>query len=243
MATLSELVSTLAQVTGLPEATVFAYGRFAREAGYIAQAGRGRGGAQMTAIDAANLIIAMCGTPVTREAGEAIRTFRALPAWRGISTQVFDPIERWVAKYERIISANNDYANFGTFMDFLISESISGDLELMLRSLPVHDVPRPPHPDFPEVWKKYIEDRTSVSFKLPESIDVIEDIEMNIKLKTNSQAASFNLGETGLIASNYKSIEFNNEDECAKYGDLSIEYCISQRTILAAGRCVADREN
>ena len=61
MATLSNLVSALAQVTGLPEATVFAYGRFAREAGLISQAGRGLGGAQMTATDATNLLFAVCG--------------------------------------------------------------------------------------------------------------------------------------------------------------------------------------
>ena len=35
MAGLSDLVSTLSRVAGVPEATVFAYGRFAREANLI----------------------------------------------------------------------------------------------------------------------------------------------------------------------------------------------------------------
>src|SRR5262244_3366259 len=78
MANLSELVSGLSVVTGVPEATVFAYGRFAREAGLIAQRGRGRGAATMGPEDAANLVIAVGGTAVTREGGEAINIYRPM---------------------------------------------------------------------------------------------------------------------------------------------------------------------
>ena len=78
MATLSELVEGLAYVTRIPEATVFAYGRFAREAGAINQKGRGRAAAEMSATDAANLLIAVGGTAVTREAGDAVRRYRPM---------------------------------------------------------------------------------------------------------------------------------------------------------------------
>jgi hypothetical protein len=65
MATLSDLVTTLSWATSIPEATVFAYGRFAREAGFISQSGRGKGAAKMALTDAANLLIAIGGTAIS----------------------------------------------------------------------------------------------------------------------------------------------------------------------------------
>jgi len=78
LATLSELVSQIAELTDIPKATIFAYGRFAREGGLISQKGRGRGGASMTATDVANFLIALGGTSVTREAANAIALFRRM---------------------------------------------------------------------------------------------------------------------------------------------------------------------
>jgi hypothetical protein len=248
MATLSQLVSTLANVMGLPEATVFAYGRFAREAGYISQAGRGRGGAQMTAVDAANLIIALSGTSVTREAGKAIETFMALQGWLKFPTErLLEPIERWIDKYRCVTKQNDEYFMFGPFMDFLIAESASGDLEWMLRSIPVYDVPRRPDPDWGRTWMHYADGTTPPSYRLPEQVDIIEDILMEIKLTTNSPAASFVLGVRGVFDNKILNIYFGDEDEdifetSKKNGDLCIEYCISQQTILAAGRCIDERE-
>ena len=89
MASLSDLVESLSRVSGVAEATVFAYGRFAREADAIAQKGRGRGAASMTAKDAANLLIAIGGTPITREAGQAVKTFRPLSRPHTLRTTQF----------------------------------------------------------------------------------------------------------------------------------------------------------
>src|SRR5215471_16707790 len=98
MATLSDLVTALAGVTGLPESMVFAYGRFARQAGLISQKGRGRSAAAMTLTDAVNLLIAVAATGVTREAGSAVESFRSLKQGRlydlagGLSTALL----RWL---------------------------------------------------------------------------------------------------------------------------------------------------
>lgn len=78
LAALSDLTAILARTSGVPEATVFAYGRFAREAGLISQRGRGPGAARMEARDAANLLLALGGTATTREAPSAIRHFGGL---------------------------------------------------------------------------------------------------------------------------------------------------------------------
>jgi hypothetical protein len=96
MATLSNLVSAL-DGCGVPQATVFAYGRFAREAGLIAQKGRGRGAATMTATDAANLLIAIGGTDVTREAASAINIYRPMKAayYRDKKGMSFAPLAQW----------------------------------------------------------------------------------------------------------------------------------------------------
>jgi hypothetical protein len=57
MATLSALVKAIAAVQGFDENQVLWIARYLREDGLISQGGRGRGGARMSALDAANLLI------------------------------------------------------------------------------------------------------------------------------------------------------------------------------------------
>jgi hypothetical protein len=79
MATLSKLVKAVAQVEGLDEVTVGIYARAAREAGFISQGGRGRGAAQMTIEDAANLLIAVNGCPLAKDVKKRLPAIRKLP--------------------------------------------------------------------------------------------------------------------------------------------------------------------
>jgi hypothetical protein len=237
MATLSDLVSALASVIGLPEATVFAYGRFAREAGYIAQGGRGRGGARMTVADAANLVVAIGGTRITREAGDAIKAFRGLrgnlePRYHG-----FPQIERWLAKY-RESYPSRDYFEFGSFLDFLIAESMSSELEPLLRSLPVHDVPENA-PDFWEIHERFTEDHTSVPLKASENINLFEDIILEIEFVPNFGQASISLQGFGLIAYHFFAVRFGAGERGARFGDLATSSTITQRTLLSVGRCLS----
>src|SRR5262249_35024787 len=136
MANLSELVSGLSVVTGVPEATVFAYGRFAREAGLIAQRGRGRGAATMGPEDAANLVIAVGGTAVTRESGEAIKIYRPM---RGVIFDFEDSLRdmflTWLKPLGLEIVDQGEFGkqyvlntDFGSFLEFLICEAGQGDL-------------------------------------------------------------------------------------------------------------------
>jgi hypothetical protein len=138
-------------VTGLPEATVFAYGRFAREGGEIEQKGRGRGAAKMTVRDAANLLIAVAGTSVTRDAPSAIRDFRNMTAAVHVYRESFEPrFEAWLEPIgvERVRGMTLLKGNFGSFLEFLIAQAGTGGLAQLLRDIPTTEIPK-------KLWRKW----------------------------------------------------------------------------------------
>jgi hypothetical protein len=78
MATLTELVETVANVEGLDSASVRLIARLVREAGLVTTGGRGPSAGQMTVKDAANLLIAVNATGKVQEAAQTVRSFRRL---------------------------------------------------------------------------------------------------------------------------------------------------------------------
>jgi hypothetical protein len=139
MVTLSDLVSVVSDRTDIPNATVFAYGRFTRQAGLISQKGRGRGAAKMSETDAANLLIGLCGTAVIREAGEAVNQFRSM---KGRAYFLDDNTETehrsWLSQFGFVRGdADKLRGDFGKFFDWLIGESKSGRLFEILEKVPV----------------------------------------------------------------------------------------------------------
>jgi hypothetical protein len=75
MATPGQMVHTIAEAMGVPAATVAQYDRVLAENGLRSKGGRGLSAAQMTAGDAANLLIAIMGSPMSGAAiKEAART-------------------------------------------------------------------------------------------------------------------------------------------------------------------------
>jgi hypothetical protein len=170
MATLSDLVTALSGVTGLPEATVFAYGRFARQAGLISQKGRGRSAASMSVTDATNLLIAVCATDVTREAGAAIKTFRSLGRGRlydfspGLSHAILPWLEPLGIK---ALGTGQDAfevrGNFGGFFEHLITGAVTGSLSSVFRHIPVAEIPK-------ELWSRW---KRSKSIHLEESMELL----------------------------------------------------------------------
>lgn len=68
MALLSKLVSVIAEVEGIEESFVISAARYLREAGYITQAGRGRGAAHMQSKDAIALLIAVNASSIAKDA-------------------------------------------------------------------------------------------------------------------------------------------------------------------------------
>jgi hypothetical protein len=70
MATPGQLVKCVAEALGIPEPTVVQYDRLLAENGLRSKGGRGTSAAKVTAVDAANLLIAIMGSPV---AGASIK--------------------------------------------------------------------------------------------------------------------------------------------------------------------------
>jgi hypothetical protein len=81
MATLSELVNTIAAVEAIDPATVTLIARYIREAGLIATRGRGPSAATMGVKDAANLLIGVNATTNAAEAAKAVSVYRALESY------------------------------------------------------------------------------------------------------------------------------------------------------------------
>src|SRR5882672_505407 len=80
MATLSTVVSAVANVEGLDPSTVELIARNIREAGHIVTGGRGLSAAQMSVRDVANLLIAVNASSIAREAADQVVTYRELIA-------------------------------------------------------------------------------------------------------------------------------------------------------------------
>jgi hypothetical protein len=112
MATLSELVNTVAVVTGMDAAAVALPARHAREAGLIAMSGRGPSAASMRLSDAANLLIAINTTKHASEVARAI------------------PLYRQLVPYERDAEGNRRalerVGRFGEIMELLIRAAGTG---------------------------------------------------------------------------------------------------------------------
>jgi len=183
MATLSDLVTALAGVTGMPEATVFAYGRFARQAGLISQKRRGRSAASMSATDAANLLIAVGATDVAREAGTAIKSFRTLERGRlyEFAPDLSHAIVPWLEPLGITALGPEKGAyelrgNLGRFFEHLIIGTVTGSVSSVFRRIPVAEIPK-------ELWSKW---KRSKSIHLEESIELLVEKEL-VKLKAPSE--------------------------------------------------------
>jgi hypothetical protein len=82
MATLTQLVDTIAKVEGLERSTVNLVARYVREAGLIATHGRGTSAATMGVKDAANLLIGVNATTTGKDAARTVLAYRALVSYQ-----------------------------------------------------------------------------------------------------------------------------------------------------------------
>jgi hypothetical protein len=243
MATLTNLVSALAHVTGLPEATVFAYGRFARQAGLISQGGRGLGGAQMTATDATNLLFAVCGTRVTRDAGKAISALRPLPGEITDSQRNPAELQGWTDRFTEFAAKQSGEVQLqlGTFVDYLIYEACGGNFEALIRSLKIYNVPGPmghPDPQFEEAVETFYKNKSLLPIKKAEAIDVFEDVNVHLGFSSSLDHVVFAIDYNRFLGNDSLHIRFGRQVFPPPGGDLSTDSSVTQRTILAIGACL-----
>jgi hypothetical protein len=262
MATLSDLVTAVSAVTGLPEATVFAYGRFARQAGLIQQKGRGRSAAAMSIADAANLLIAIAATGVTKEAGKAIETFRSLRNGR-----FYDFIGGGVSSFyamdwlKKIGIAPNDLpethgfkiqGKFGRFFEFFIDSTLNGDLANVFKHIPVVEIPD-------DLWRSWKRDKSAY---LEESMDELvkkglitpkpatdlqfgEDINVEVSLSRLVPAVEIEFRRMWDGPQTVYAITFGPERGAQSRAphDMRLIATITQHVVAAAGLVVSDTVN
>jgi len=88
-----ELVKTVAQVMGLPEATIVVHDRNLVVAGLRSKHGRGRGAAQVTARDAANLLTAILASGQVKDSVQSVARYgETRPLRRASSKALFRDI-------------------------------------------------------------------------------------------------------------------------------------------------------
>lgn len=75
MALFRDLVATVAEAEGLSEMAVTGIGQYLRDAGFISKHGRGRAAAQMTSVDAANLLIGVNASDLAKNAVAAVAAY------------------------------------------------------------------------------------------------------------------------------------------------------------------------
>jgi hypothetical protein len=128
MAILSELVTTMAKVSGMDLASVALIGRQAREAGLIATTGRGPSAASMGLTDAANLLIAVNTVRHAREVARAIPLYRQLVPYerdpKG-NRHALEGVGRLGEVIENLIHA----AAVGAFPDSFLGKEMSVQLK------------------------------------------------------------------------------------------------------------------
>jgi len=245
MATLSDLVKTLSWTTSIPEATVFAYGRFAREAGLISQTGRGKGAAKMTHRDAANLLVAVGGTAVTREAGDAITRYRKM---RGsiYAFRIEAKILHWLAPLgvKRSQPDETLRAGFGETLEFLIEQAQSGSLHRFLLSIPSVTLVDEFAPSAPEIL---------LGAKVEKILKKAEDgtvqrrpAEMHIEFDRSTPMARIRIQRRWGVPEIVAELDFHPSNrERARWSrplDMSIVARVSAATLAALGLTVRDSE-
>jgi hypothetical protein len=235
VATLTHLVTALAWITGLPRSNVFAYGRFAREAGHISQKTRGPGAAAMTVRDAANLVAAVCGTDVTRDAGRAIEALRPMRC-AAFGDEFMEYALSWLAplgvrRTNDMVILNSD---FGLFLEFLIKAAASGELHKFLSAIPF-DAKNAPRFDRPPIFRSTFrfgprEAMAQLHIAFDQWIPVAE---VNIeRWWEGSSELVFSLAFVGKMksASGYRP------------GDIEVTSRISAATLAAVGFTVMDKQ-
>lgn len=80
MASPGEMVKRIAETFGAPEATVTLHDRNLADAGLRTKGGRGRSAAKMSATDVANLLVAVAGSSMVKNAVQTVEDYSGLPS-------------------------------------------------------------------------------------------------------------------------------------------------------------------
>jgi hypothetical protein len=136
MALISDLVSAIADVEGVPEATVALAARYAREAGFLSQGARGRNAPRATVADCANLLIAVNASGcLVKDAPQAIEIYRRLRLHvaHGGRSERLQSVEYQAIEHDELrFLRNSEGRSFGEVLEAIIERFIGGELETFM---------------------------------------------------------------------------------------------------------------
>lgn len=218
MAKLSGLIPVVARVLDVPEKTVAIYARHLRQARLITTSGRGPGGAEMTARDCANLLIAIMGGNYAKDAAETVARYRS------IVTGV--PWQKWQLPQLPLpaLKELSKHHGFGEALDALIVSAKDGSLEVALDA----------------ASRKFIEARLSISPRLEVTVyGPLPVARISIRASEWEEDLTYILPNPWMKADNPPETEVakwtEEVDKEGPRGDLEQSRRISARTILALG--------
>jgi hypothetical protein len=128
MATLTQLVDTIAAVEGLERSTVNLVARYVREAGLIATHGRGTSAATMGVRDAANLLIGVNATATGKDAARTVSVYRALVSYEFRAKRDPGPAKKYGTLGEAIEQLV-DAAGEGKLPEVFLNREVPDDLQ------------------------------------------------------------------------------------------------------------------
>lgn len=145
MALISDLVSAIAEVEGLPEETVNLVARYIREAGYLSQGARGRNAPRATVADAANLLIAVNGGGcIVKDAPRAVDMYRHLicHAPHGSRTATGLGVEYGnIGPDELRFLDRHGETTFGEMLESVVDRFVGGELHMFMMGETVKYIP------------------------------------------------------------------------------------------------------
>lgn len=136
MALVSDLVSAIAEVEGIPEPTVALAARHAREAGLLSQGARGRNAPRATVTDCANLLIGVnasgCVVKDTPAAIESYRRLQLRSVHGGVTLREDSAIYSDICHEDLKFLEESRWRTFGDVFEAIIERFIKGDLEAFI---------------------------------------------------------------------------------------------------------------
>lgn len=167
MALISDLVSAIAEVEGVPEETVNLVARYTREAGYLSQGARGRNAPRATVTDAANLLIAVNASGcIVKDAPRAVHLYRDLlcHAPHGSRTVRGIGIEYGAIEHDQLrFLDRHGEATFGEMLESVIERFVGGEMEMFMMGEAVKYIPE-------AAYKKAVEDFGDDKQKIAERV-------------------------------------------------------------------------
>lgn len=230
MASPGEMVRCVAQVLGIPEQTAVVHDRNLAEAGLRAKGGRGRSAAKMSPLDAANLLTALVGSSMVKDAVQSVEAYAALPANGGEIATAKDshsvsidgnPTGRWslVGFPIPALQALPDNHTFRDALVALLTSSANGTLRDAIKTLPAREAGQF---QIPAAWK--IEVR--IFGPLPQA---------SVRIWTQASNEQHNYSPFT------DDVEEILKVSAAYPGDLNQIRTFGETTILAIGDLLADR--